>query len=44
MSKRHFKSQVGNYEISVCLSVWIYACLSVSFGFFNNIAEVVNEF
>ena len=29
----------------LCLSVWIYVCLSVClFGFFDNIAEIVNEF
>ena len=26
------------------LSVWIYVCLSVCLLFFDNIAEVINEF
>ena len=31
-------------SLSVCLSVWIYVCLSVSLLFFDNIAEVVSSY
>ena len=40
-SKRHFKSQVENCDL--CLSVFMYVSVCV-LGFFDNIAEVVNEF
>ena len=45
-SQRHFKSQVENYEISVCLSGFMYASVCVFWGLFvfYNIDEVVNEF
>ena len=43
-SKRYFKSQIENYEISVCLSGFMYVSVYVSFFFSDNIVEVVNEF
>ena len=47
VSKRHFKYQVENYEIFVCLSGFMYISVCVFwvfFFFFNNIAELVSEF
>ena len=45
-AKKHFKFQAENYEISVCLSGFMYVSVCVFWVcfFFNNIAEVVNEF
>ena len=44
-TKRHFKSQAENYEISVGMSGFMYALVCVFFFFFlYDIAEVVDEF
>ena len=42
-SKKYFKSQAENQKIP-CLSVWIYACLSVSLLFFDNIAQILSSY
>ena len=45
-AKRHFKCLVENYEISVCLSQFMYVsvCVFCLFVYFHNIAKMVNEF